>query len=437
MKYTKSQAEVLDKLPIWFRGDNPFAILEAPGGYGKSFLLKHFLDKMGRRVKPLVMAEYSEAVNVLKEFLGEKYTAKTVCSAFNLVLSADELGIKSLKCHQEPDFEGYNLFIIDEASILSTSRLKLIMQTAIASGIMVLFVGHRSQLPPIEDSDNKLCVSPVFLEESFVKFKLTEPVRHTGELWEFCNESEKLIYKMGMLPNKFVNSFSYLNRFVNSVDGAASFFAGRSIALAYTNERVKELNLLIRKGIFGKEAEDNEVLLNERLIARQPIRVFKDKLTGFEKSFEFILTKKKNTVFGTNTKAVVTAIDFKDLLNITCYELKIKTNHFEKDNEGYIYIPLDFKQLEPLQHKLKNSAMFEKELGMRKKKFNILHELPAVFNTETKYGYAITVHQSQGSTIDTVFVDDNDINRCRNEVMKRKLRYVAYSRSKEQLIRLI
>jgi len=437
MKYTKSQAEVLDKLPVWFRGDNPFAILEAPGGMGKTWLIKHFLDKMGRRVKPLIMAEYNEAVNVLKDFLGEKYTAKTVCAAFNLVMTPDEFGIKSLVCHQEPDFEDFNLFIIDEASILSKKRLQLIKNTALANGISVLFVGHRSQLPPVEDADTKQCLSPVFFEEDFVKFKLTEPVRHTGDLWEFCNLTEELIYKPGLLPHKYVENFSYLRKYLDTVEGAASFFAGKAVALAYTNNRVHELNLLIRKGVFGKNADENEVLLNERLIFRQPVRVFKQPLSGFEKTLDFIISKKKNTVFSINTKAVVTNIDFKDVMGVTCYELKVRTNHFEKDNEGYIYLPLDMTEVEPIALKLKLSATYEKDVTLKKKKYSLLHEVPAVFNTETKYGYALTTHCSQGSTIDTVFVDEADINRCYNETMKRKLRYVSYSRSKEQLVRLI
>jgi exodeoxyribonuclease-5 len=436
LKFTKSQADVLTKLPIWFRGSNPFAVLEAPAGFGKTYLLKHFLDQMGRRCKPLLMVEYNEAVNVLKALLGEKYTAKTVCSAFNLVMTSDEYGIKSLTCHQEPDFKDINLFIIDEASILSKDRLALIMETAIEKDIKVLFVGHRSQLPPVEDVDDLKCISPVFLEDSFDKFILKEPVRNSGEIWEFCNEAEKLIYKMGLLPNKFVNNFNYLKKYVNTVEGAASFFSGNAIALAYTNKRVHELNSIIRVGIFGALANENEILENERLIFRQPVRVFKDRLSGFESTFAQI-NSKKNTIFPINSKATVIGIDFNEAVNITCYELKVKVSGAVKDNIGFIYIPLDMKDVEPLRTKLRNFALYEKNPKERVKKFNLLHDISAVFNTDTRYAYAITVHQSQGSTIDKVFVDDNDINICRNETMKRKLRYVAYSRAKEQLIRLI
>ncbi len=49
------------------------------------------------------------------------------------------------------------------------------------------------------------------------------------------------------------------------------------------------------------------------------------------------------------------------------------------------------------------------------------------------YGYAITVHQSQGGTFTNCFVDTSNIFGCRDNVMRNKLLYVAYSRASQQL----
>jgi len=140
MKFTKSQEKVLAELPSWFYTHSNVAILEARAGSGKTFLIKHFLDSMGKRIKPLILAETNEATNVLKISLGSKYleVTKTICSAFNLTLGNVE-GVKKLVQHAEPSFKEVNLIVIDEASMISSSRLNMILQSCIAEDVKVLF----------------------------------------------------------------------------------------------------------------------------------------------------------------------------------------------------------------------------------------------------------------------------------------------------------
>ena len=49
-------------------------------------------------------------------------------------------------------------------------------------------------------------------------------------------------------------------------------------------------------------------------------------------------------------------------------------------------------------------------------------------------GYATTVHKSQGSSYDKVFVDLVDILRCRDSMLLRQLEYVALSRTRSDAI---
>jgi len=45
------------------------------------------------------------------------------------------------------------------------------------------------------------------------------------------------------------------------------------------------------------------------------------------------------------------------------------------------------------------------------------------------YNSGITIHKSQGSTYKNSFVNLSNINRCRNSIDRRRLKYVALSRA--------
>ena len=54
-----------------------------------------------------------------------------------------------------------------------------------------------------------------------------------------------------------------------------------------------------------------------------------------------------------------------------------------------------------------------------------------------KYGYAITVHRSQGGEWSRVHVNLDNIRKCQDFNVRRKLMYVAFSRAKAGLRVLI
>jgi ATP-dependent exoDNAse (exonuclease V) alpha subunit len=52
---------------------------------------------------------------------------------------------------------------------------------------------------------------------------------------------------------------------------------------------------------------------------------------------------------------------------------------------------------------------------------------------DVSYGYAITAHKSQGSTYNTTFVLDDDINMNFNVVERNRIKYTAYTRASKKL----
>ena len=47
------------------------------------------------------------------------------------------------------------------------------------------------------------------------------------------------------------------------------------------------------------------------------------------------------------------------------------------------------------------------------------------------YGYAHTIHKSQGSTFTHVLINDDDISKCQDKNVRKQLRYVAVTRAKK------
>lgn len=450
MQLTPSQEQLLIDLPIWWRSKIPFVLVEAPAGFGKSFMVEQFLKLMGRRAKSLILAETNEAVNVLRQWLGSKYTVKTVCSAFNLSLGHID-GVRQIIQYNEPDFKDINLLVIDEASMPPRERSIMFLRAALSLGIKVLLIGHGSQLPPVESRIGD-CLSPLFDDNFYdtynlprpLRLYLTEPVRNTTEIFELCTQTEALLRQRGVIPYKFVVSNGFLGKYLNEQEGVRNFLQGKTTAITYSNKSTYELNSRIRSNIFGQIASEELFLATDRLIFRQPTFCFRAKLKESVRNVEEILRAKK-TLFTTNTKAVITEVSFNTLLGIDCWELKVNSNHYEEGKQvGYCYYPLNREDVVAYFHKLHNFAVWEKNPMLSQKKHDIAYALGSIFGVDSRdekhdlrHGYSVTVDCAQGATIDNVIIGETDIDRCvRNRTLLLKVKYVAFSRAKVNLWRM-
>lgn len=415
----------------WYNGSLTFSVLHGRAGSGKTFLVKHFLQRLQGKVRPLLLAETNEAVAVLAKSVEDMYTCKTVCSALGLTLSYEGVE-KVLKQKNTPDLSNFNLIIVDESSMLDDFRLQLLQFL----GIRTLFIGHRSQLPPVNTSLSTLdkCISPVFLK-NFKTFELSEEQRNKGELALFCREAESLIYKRGVLARKYIKERKFLDQFITCKDNLQLFVDGKATLLSFTNEQVRNFNKQIRKQLHGHRAELEDYIVGDKIIFRSPTAAFKYPLTVKETTVSKILSTKKNpfTLLTTNTKGTVTCINETYIDNIPVFEMHVTTNHFDSTtNRVVVYTAMSADDLDKYKHKLYINALYN---GNQEKDWKKYHEVGYVF-ANIMHAYAMTIYCSQGSTFETVFVDDADIDKCDNPYLRKKFKYVAYSRASKQLIRL-
>lgn len=425
------QQVILGQLINWYNGNKTFGVLHGIAGSGKTFVVQHLFGQLGSSVRPLLLAETNEAVNVLNRSTDYKFDCKTVCSALGLTLKQDE-GKLVLVQYSIPDLSKYNLLLIDEASMLDDMKLNIINEL----GIRTLYVGHSSQLPPVDTSltSTDKCISPVF-NQNYNTFNLLEAVRNTGELAEFCNEAESLIYQRGILSNKYIVNKQFLADYLANKSLLNNFVTGTAILLAWTNKTVESYNQQIRIALYGNIAIQNDFIVGDRIIFRSPVSAFKFPLRNTDKSIEVILSENSHEDYNTNTKGIITMVNEIAVMGIHCYELHVDTDHFEtKKSKGIVYVVIDEEKYNALQKKLYLKALYG-SMHQASKNWAAYHNLTYLFSN-TKHAYAITVHCSQGSTIENVFVDDMDIAKCSNPYLKKKLRYVAYSRASLNLHRI-
>jgi exodeoxyribonuclease V len=423
---TPSQTVALKGLKRWYHSNMPSAILHGAAGFGKTFLISELLKELGPSVNPLLLAETHEAVKVFSNMLGGNYEARTVCSALGLAMTVQE-DIQVLVRQSVPDLSDFNLLIVDESSQLDAVRLQYLQDC----GIFVLYVGHKSQLPPVnvQLKTNDLCLSPVFLQD-YPTFHLSEPVRNTGSIFTFCVEAERLIYTRGVLDASFRVPKNFFKSYLETAK--EELLENETVFLAYTNARVDELNDIARIAIFGREVEEN-FLPADRLIFRSNASCFEAPLLHRASVAEYM--KAESIAIPTNSRAVVLRKTYKDILGIACYELYVEILTLQEAFKGYVYVAVAPNDKALYKRKLYNAAMYEHNVTLRQQKWKAYHDLDLIV-CNVKHGYALTVHCSQGSTINNVFVDDIDIGKCNNSVLRRKLAYVAYSRAKNNLYRL-
>lgn len=432
MQLNYGQTIAVEALQSWFYDaySSKIAILEAPAGFGKTFLVKDFIRKLGRFAKPLATAPFNEATYQLKQALGDlQVDCKTTYSAFKFV-EMGEGESSEFKQVEPPDFSEVNLVVIDEASTLPPELLQVIEQT---EGIKVLCLGDRDQLPFVETASKKFdaCVSPVFTK-GYPTWTLTEPMRNSSEIFTFSRECARLIHARGSYPTLFNKPTTFLDAYLES--SADKFLEEKAKILAYSNKQVDYWNSKVRKAIF-KEQADEAFLLQDKIICIKPCFGFTESLIGKDTLPSILSSKVEKVNCFTNTKADIRKIRLREVLDITCYELSIDSDSVDCNSHVIIYVPASWEEYQTKLHGYYQRALYSSAQA-KGTNWRQYKQFQQIFAT-VKHSYSMTVHRSQGSTISEVFVDWKDLDSCQNIDVRKKLKYVGSSRAKDELFILI
>jgi len=451
----KDQREAFDSLKdfIYNRKDDDIYVLKGWAGTGKTYcvsvLVRYVLDVIypdKNWYKIAVTGPTNKSVRVIKKSTGIKnprVSFQTIHKMLGLTERITSDGQQEFVNQGDfvPPIEKIKLLIIDEVSMLNDDLFHEILRYR--DRVKIICMGDPAQIPPVGKPD---CIpfrdefsemygiktlelktimrqkedNPIIDTSVIIRNDLENPYVDTGESSKLNDKGEGI---------EIIN--------LNSSDrrGAFSDVLGRyfktdefkedseySKIIAWRNKTVETMNNLVRKVIYGEENIGSKILIGEKLIANNPIIEMSQIL--FNTNDEFSVED-----FEIKTEKVKVADD-EGILKY--YETKVSFLNDEDKKISY-YIDILHEDSESyfnvLAGKLKKIAI---EKRGKEKSWIKYYDFIRRF-ADVSYAYAITAHKSQGSTYNTAFVLEDDIDVNTNIVERNRIKYTAYTRSSKKL----
>ena len=418
MQLTQDQQNAINVFMDFLLDDKAkYMVLEGPAGTGKTTLIAHLLKVMRTREKlytvllgnkskenqwrVVVTATTNKAAGVLSEM--DETVAPTIYSFLNLRAKEDyktgELSFIPGRGYGEKS--GY-LLIVDESSMLNDSIFLHIDECLQNS--KVLIVGDPYQLlQPTGPSAPKASIYPVMKSLICTRASLTQIVRHdsviaqVGKQYRDAVETLQFpVVESNGVDIIEVNGSTFKDMVINTfVD--TPYTANKARILCWTNPQVQAYNMYIRaaRGL-GALLEEGEVLVTNNTICSYGTKDFKG--------------------IATDTPVRITAIH-NDLEQLGVCGRMVTVNHCYKK-----FLPNNPLEIPPLLRKMYQGKHFGHY-------FEIKNEW-----LDLRPIYTSTVHKAQGSTFDTVFVDQANIGRCTEPTDVARLMYVAITRAAKQVV---
>ena len=256
-------------------------ILYAAAGCGKTFLTRHIADKLRGSYVIAGVAPTHKARKVLDKFLNDKtfYKIKTmtVASLLGKLRSHSYIGTKNYK-ETNSKIHLYNLFIIDEVSMINDEDIKKIVSYAFKFKRKMLFVGDKYQIPNpvqhyiLEDgmaykADSNIFNIPGFELTTNLRQKENNPIIPIYlEIRKAIDEKREAdISRENNMKNGIGINF-YLNKEEWYLQMTEIYLNSEELhnvkILAYTNDAVKIHNQSIRN-LYGRgiKPERGELLM--------------------------------------------------------------------------------------------------------------------------------------------------------------------------------
>ena len=437
------QAEALNEMNAFIHSNETSMTLSGYAGTGKTSLMEAIAQKAKQEGKEIVFsASTNKAASVLRSKVTKAgFTANTLNKVFGIQVEVDSSKpydadnlVTKLK---EAEITPGTIIVIDEASMINEENYAILNTIAKENELKIIYVGDKGQLAPVKETK----VSKVFRDTNSRVITLTKVERtednailkeatairngkpFSGES-SFNSQGKGVAY---IRPDKKSAINAIINKFAPMLRKNPDYFR----ILAYRNSKVAEYNKAVREALGYK---DNKPRVGEPIVGYSNWGAEYDRRTK-RTTYNFINSESYKVVAVGNQKQVkhyangknyyLTAVPIVlsdsmgntlsvDLIDVkdnaanreTAIELaKVKSNLWDEVK----HLPLNqrpsiYGQINAIEKFLFiNDDIENPDVRRAGGTHPILQK--KVFD----FGYAMTVHKSQGSTFTHVIVDDTDI----------------------------
>lgn len=392
-------------------------LLIGNAGTGKTFTLVRIVEELiKKKLSVGIACPTHKSKTVLEQmFHNNKVRAnvETIHHMLGLIV-VEEKGEVFLQQEWDGTINDFDVVVLDECSMIDDDLFEIIED----SGIKFIFVGDDAQLPPVsknEDFENK---SKTF--EVDTSIRLLNIIRQNKgnpiiELSQKLRNPNKRIpvFQETLVENKgiFILSNSEWENSLLKEFETQSYQDNINYckALAYRNRRVDELNKKIHDYLYP----DCKTLFNvgERVVLNSPVTRKVKKNRRYVNEVVHSSGKEGQVV------AVNEAVGKADL---NYWVVSVLFQHTVYNG----YLPVNFRMYEQVLNGLLEEAKEDK------RKWKNYYDLKN-YLFDIKFCYASTVHKSQGSTYQNVYIDKEDIMTCNNCRIKHNVLYTALTRSND------
>lgn len=464
------QKSALKELEAFVNGDDTSITLSGYAGTGKTTIMGIFNEYLKRRIQAdIIFSAPTHRANAVTRQKTPNAKVVTLQSLLGLRpdfdITEDVFDLHKLKFEQVANvkIEAASIVIVDEASMIQDSLYDFLLEQIAAKGAQIIFMGDKGQLRPVKANN----ISKVFRNNG-AQLQLTK-VERTGDnpiLKESTRvrNGEGLSYETDIAPNgqgvEYSSDKTRIREFVRTSlkemkDSQDPLYFR---VLAATNASVDAYNSAIRQILYG----------------RRPAQLYEGELVMGYSNREYDSLRKKyklmnsgdyvvQSVKPTTIQIDLTYPDRKESISMEGYKVTLKdaidtsassftidvVSNFETDEniikvQEYIQTLWSMrKQLLAEGNPTAAKAVIEKINNIQ----NRIHTMRDVKDANGRlklrksfdYGYAHTIHKSQGGTYSKVLINDSSINTFgfndkNGQEVRQELKYVAVSRAKNYVM---
>lgn len=461
----QEQQESLLELESFINSKEKTITLSGAAGTGKSTLISIFNEWLER--KKYIYPKYSaptHRANAVTKLMNPDVSVYTLHQLFGLSPDLDlvegNYDVKKLEFSQNNNtkIEWGDVLIIDESSMINDTLFDFIQSQQEKLNLRVIYVGDVAQLKPVKQ-DAK---SKVFTAASHKTLTLTK-VERTGDnaiLEESVNIREGKDWSYQTKLNQQNEGVVYINSREELLDIAKENFKTQINLdnklyfriLSATNKAVEEINNLVRKVLYNENSKQQLVvgdiimgydnfdynyqsgqyrLYNggDYEITEVRSSTKKIELAGAEEIFSGYQVVVKNLLDSGEKPYSLFVVD-KNESDEKAIKFANRVQELQKEGAKLMRVgqTREAAQLFSSATALKNQLAFMKDID----KFDpVTKTVKTVLRKTFDYGYAHTIHKSQGGTYNKVMILADTIKEPFDKTTQQELKYVAVSRARQ------